>query len=438
MKMATFGDIPRDVLRVEILPKLDVTTLGRVEQVSTGLHGMAEKQLLKDIREGILRKEGWGPERIYELAKNNTLLIKRAVIDYLYHRLYRKTPVFDYVMNHGGKDDMGVHRGLANNPNVTTAEKAQYPNIRWRRYYIGSQGPTSSVTVRINENAQDLHVDAADRNFGIYDFVNLSDTEKYTIMYNESLYASFSSNINLRARDVLENRYEDWDWNAISKNPNITKDFIFKHPDLPWKLNVLKNPNISPQEIHDDWLSFARIVMRDYDEDTGESRENKDNTMRYNIVQNPNLTLEFLEAHPEYNVHLNAIARNKFTKDSDYRYLIYSYIYRLLPKEMVVLINKDRVTGKKEFLYGMTVAINMLNLDYKVRFVTTTFKGGDYHMLTNGTANQPYKWVTENNIYNFSSMDFISGIKKVYESNNLNFPGVLYTDRRDNSVTMAQ
>ena len=42
-------------------------------------------------------------------------------------------------------------------------------------------------------------------------------------------------------------KYSDklWNWNAISRNPNITMDIIEKYPDKPWNWDIYHNPNIT-------------------------------------------------------------------------------------------------------------------------------------------------------------------------------------------------
>jgi hypothetical protein len=64
-----------------------------------------------------------------------------------------------------------------------------------------------------------------------------------------------------------------WEWSGISRNPNITMEFIEKHLDSPW-----------------DW-----------------------NT----ISSNPNLTMEFIEANPDKPWNWLVISNTRFDADYD-------------------------------------------------------------------------------------------------------------------------
>ena len=46
---------------------------------------------------------------------------------------------------------------------------------------------------------------------------------------------------------ILENPDREWDWDEISKNPNITWDIIRENPDREWNWyhGISYNPNIT-------------------------------------------------------------------------------------------------------------------------------------------------------------------------------------------------
>lgn len=430
--MATFGDIPREVVREEILPKLDVKSLGRIQRMTKNLEEMSKSQLIKDIEGGILRKEGWGPERMYDLAKNNTGAIKMAIIKDFLYRLHYRTPVLEHftktITDPAWYSQFGVYFDLAGNLNVTDEEVALNPNIKNQRIY--KINIPYKVDVRYpNGTIQEVIPD--DPNFGMYDLKTVSKLK----FDRENFYGAYSKNINLRVDDILKRPKAQWDWHQISQNPNITKDFIFKHPNLPWNYGILRNPNISPQEVLDNYNIFYNMAFKMMNIPGGIPPGMRFDIMfsgilKSELVENPNLTLEFLSEHPEYNEFLHRIAKNNFTRSPSYRYLVYSYIYKLLPEQVTIKIGSDDITADKEFIYGMLVAINNMNLNYDVKWEGIKLDKEDYRMFTVGTANQPFTWATEDGVYNFSSLDFMSGLKKVYETNNINVSTIYYTDKK--------
>ena len=70
-----------------------------------------------------------------------------------------------------------------------------------------------------------------------------------------------------------------WDWYGISFNPNVTMDFIDKHPEKPWDwCYVSNNPNLT--------MEFVE--------------KHPDKPWNWGCISdNPNLTMEFVEKHPE-------------------------------------------------------------------------------------------------------------------------------------------
>ena len=41
----------------------------------------------------------------------------------------------------------------------------------------------------------------------------------------------------------------DWDWDAISENPNITMEIIEKYPNKPWHWGCLLYTSPSPRDL---------------------------------------------------------------------------------------------------------------------------------------------------------------------------------------------
>lgn len=80
---------------------------------------------------------------------------------------------------------------------------------------------------------------------------------------------------------------ENWDWENISRNPNIYLEDVESNPNLNWKF-LSMNPNIKISDIESNpnfeisWLSY-----------------------------NPNLTMEYIKEHPDLNWNWKVISSNK-------------------------------------------------------------------------------------------------------------------------------
>lgn len=120
------------------------------------------------------------------------------------------------------------------------------------------------------------------------------------------------------------------------------------------------------------------------------------------------------------------------------------YIYELLPDKFTIVLNDtDVITANRESIRGIFDAITDLKLQYSIKYRATAdgqndipiiyngnnllFPGpglllyrrsGDNYYIRGPVANQPNYY----HIRNFTSMDYLSSYKKVYESNNIPFP----------------
>ena len=87
-----------------------------------------------------------------------------------------------------------------------------------------------------------------------------------------------------------------WDWFEISRNPNITLDFIEANPDKPWDWSGISlNPNITF-----DFIEANPDKPWDW----------------FEISYNPNITLDFIEANPDKPWDWYWISSNKFIYDN--------------------------------------------------------------------------------------------------------------------------
>ena len=98
--------------------------------------------------------------------------------------------------------------------------------------------------------------------------------------------------------DVIE-KYPDkpWNWNGISKNPNITMEFIEKFPDKPWAWVCIScNPNITID------------IIEKY----------PDKSWNWSFISyNPNLTMDFIENNTDKPWDWNGISRNPFNYEKE-------------------------------------------------------------------------------------------------------------------------
>lgn len=399
----SFVDLPADVVKQEILSKLDVKSLGKVERVNKDLNILGREALVKEINNGILRKEGWGPEQMYNLAKNNTEAIKIAVIKDFLYRLHYRTPILDFIMQKVPNVEQWVINYLNINPNVTDEEKGKYPNYDWSVFFL--------------KNIE------ADSNYGIYEFTQ--GIEEWPGEGVDHLFKGYSRNINLRAKDVFENSKSGWDWTSIGKNPNITGSFILNHPSFKWTGSVFINPNISPNE-----LLSGKSKLKNYIQPRSISLNSLG---EYFYCDNPNTTLDYVEKYvPITPIVLLQLSENEFTRNSDYRYLVYSYIYRLLPDQVTIKIGPDTITSKKSVIYGMLATIFNLKLDYDIFWEDLKLNPEDYRMFTDNTANHRYRWYVQDATFNFSVLNnFLIGAKKVYEINKIPFSSIAIYDRKN-------
>ena len=94
--------------------------------------------------------------------------------------------------------------------------------------------------------------------FNIFQFISDGFTYKSIIFtckdwkrVIDTNYTSMKNKFINHLRTLLL-KYSDikWDWSEISKNPNITTEFIEKYPDKPWDWSEISyNPNVTMEII---------------------------------------------------------------------------------------------------------------------------------------------------------------------------------------------
>ena len=115
-----------------------------------------------------------------------------------------------------------------------------------------------------------------------------------------------SKNPNITMKFIEKNPDKPWNWNGVSFNPNITMEFIEKNPDKPWDWHgVSSNPNITME-----------IIDKHCFTNNGKNPNNPEGLTlsrpwNWNGVSfNSNLTMEFIKLHPERNWDWYYISQN--------------------------------------------------------------------------------------------------------------------------------
>ncbi len=87
--------------------------------------------------------------------------------------------------------------------------------------------------------------------------ITINDVKKYP--NDQNGWFGYSTNVNLRMKDILENYEKSWNWMEVSRNPNISLKDILEHPELPWDWEyVSENPSITVKEMLDNPLPLEK------------------------------------------------------------------------------------------------------------------------------------------------------------------------------------
>ena len=81
------------------------------------------------------------------------------------------------------------------------------------------------------------------------------------------------------------------EWKSLSRNPDITMEFVLAHPDKPWDWKWLSyNPNITMEFVLAPFSRRGEAVTHDY----------SDKPWDWGMLStNPNITMEFVLTHSE-------------------------------------------------------------------------------------------------------------------------------------------
>lgn len=113
---------------------------------------------------------------------------------------------------------------------------------------------------------------------------------------------------------------------------------------------------------------------------------------------------------------------------------IYDGIMALLPYKITITIDSSPITGSKYFIDGLLTGISILELEYDIMLILSdTYKFSIDSDFGYDNSYMPYSVELpgpDGGVFtNFNgSMDFLSGLKKTYESNKIPFNITSYYD----------
>ena len=127
---------------------------------------------------------------------------------------------------------------------------------------------------------------------------------------------------------ILDNPDKNWNWDYISRNPNITTKIILDNPDINWNWCFISlNPNITMKFILD----------------------NPDKKWNwYYVSENPNITIKFILDNPDKDWNWSNISCNTF-KNNKIHYIKSNIKKILLTKILKIYHKKSNYSFKSKF-----------------------------------------------------------------------------------------
>ena len=185
----------------------------------------------------------------------------------------------------------------------------------------------NSIIVEINDNWSCINNN---------ELLKCEDDLEYIDKYDRFDWNSLSCNPNITWEIIQNNPYMNWNWTNIFKNPNITWDIIKYNPNkFLWnENNILLNPNITWEVIQNNPnIKWFWTAISNNPNITWEIIQNNPNSPWdwSNISQNPNITWEIIQNNSDKpwnwsylscnpNITMEIIQNNP-DKDWNWRYL---------------------------------------------------------------------------------------------------------------------
>ena len=160
-----------------------------------------------------------------------------------------------------------------------------------------------------------------------YDYVSKNPNITIEILKNNSNipwnYKYLSENININWNFITENMDKIWNWDKLSKHPNITIDIIMKTNYWLWNWEyVSENPNLSWPDVLNNldlsWkLSTIYRRFENYITWTFIKNNPNKNWTWHEISRNPNITFDIIKNNPDKEWHWWYVSRNPNIKWED-------------------------------------------------------------------------------------------------------------------------
>ena len=203
---------------------------------------------------------------------------------------------------------------LSKNPNITEEFILKYPYKNWDiKYLIKNNKITDFKALSKFINITEYIID---------NYPNKPWDWKWII---ENTNISVEKHIQL---DLIKKYSYKWNYKKLSKNPNITKEFILKYPYQNWnnKINksqewIIENTNISVEK----YIQLDLIEKYPY------------KWNYYYLSKNPNITKEFILKYPYQNWDIEYLINNNKITDfkilSKFKYIDDYFIIKYINKQ---------------------------------------------------------------------------------------------------------
>tara|TARA_Y100000782_G_scaffold109878_1_gene135409 strand:+ start:7045 stop:8391 length:1347 start_codon:yes stop_codon:yes gene_type:complete len=173
-------------------------------------------------------------------------------------------------------------RGLSGNPVITIEFVERYPEHPWNKLGLIDNPNLTVEYVNKNFKIEDFkdnyfrEIDDCWEGYYLCDAIDITRFD-YLHLYEWEKYALGNNNVTIEFLNKHRDREHYWNWGILSRNPNVTIEFVKENLDKPWNWNSLSsNKNIKMEDIENN-LDFPWEWE--------------------NIILNENLTFEFLEKY---------------------------------------------------------------------------------------------------------------------------------------------
>jgi len=192
--------------------------------------------------------------------------------------------------------------------------------------------------------------------------------------------------------EFLSNNFDKkWDWISLSRNPQITTQFVDAYPDKPWfygATGLSSNPNITPS-----YVQLYNYKNWDYGKD--------------GLSSNPSMTLEFIQQ--TINNRWDFKSLSSLVLNNEKEVLNITLIKNINPStEYEQVLSLKYHTMQYKPIYKLYFKIWVDNGDFNIRLYNIC----NHNILTEITSsnNNPFAIITSDIIEQFPIKDFVLSI----------------------------